>query len=269
VRNSSEWDPAFLNGSPMFEPLRFYGEHLPKTAWPTVDDLNRLIRFGGEIFSHSNAAIHFVNQASSPSAFAERYEPKIYLQGAVSTRSGNWHDLFNALVWLTFPKTKAAINKRHYFELKRQEINQEKNRGPLQDLLTLFDESGAVVVCADSELAGLLKNAKWKELFWQRRQQVILQMQFYLFGHALYEKALRPYRGMTGKIFILMVENNFFTKAVKQKIEAVDLLLAELILSKELSELKREFFPLPLLGVPGWTVENETEIYYDDKSYFR
>lgn len=29
-------------------------------------------------------------------------------------RPFDWHDLFNALVWMTFPTTKAVINARHY-----------------------------------------------------------------------------------------------------------------------------------------------------------
>jgi hypothetical protein len=34
--------------------------------------------------------------------------------GEVATRPGNRHDFFNALIWLAFPRSKAAINRRHH-----------------------------------------------------------------------------------------------------------------------------------------------------------
>ena len=38
------------------------------------------------------------------------YEQRIYTTGRVSTRPDNWHDLFNALVWVRFPNIKTAMN---------------------------------------------------------------------------------------------------------------------------------------------------------------
>jgi hypothetical protein len=34
------------------------------------------------------------------------YETRIWARGEVETRPGNWHDFFNALVWLSFPLSK-------------------------------------------------------------------------------------------------------------------------------------------------------------------
>jgi hypothetical protein len=42
------------------------------------------------------------------------YEGHIWASGQVPTRcdtAGAWHDLFNALVWLSFPRTKARLNR--------------------------------------------------------------------------------------------------------------------------------------------------------------
>jgi len=75
----------------------------------------------------------------------------------------------------------------------------------VRDTNTLLDESGVVIPCADSELAELLRDFRWKELFWQRRERVQNSMGIYLFGHGLYEKALRPYIGMTGQGLLLPV----------------------------------------------------------------
>ena len=72
-------------------------------------------------------------------------------------------------------------------------------------MLTLLDESGVLVACADPELARLLRDFRWKELFWHNRERLAAAMGFYLYGHGLYEKALRPYIGMTGQGLILNV----------------------------------------------------------------
>lgn len=72
------------------------------------------------------------------------------------TRTHNWHDLFNALVWLTFPGTKTTINARHYHALIDAMLDKgaadaaqaapRSKRGSVRDVNTLLDESGVVVV---------------------------------------------------------------------------------------------------------------------------
>ena len=80
------------------------------------------------------------------------YEVGVYETGRVSTRPEALHDWFNALAWLAFPITKARINSLHARELPRES---KGRRGPLRDLLTIFDEGGAIVVCRDEELLAL------------------------------------------------------------------------------------------------------------------
>jgi hypothetical protein len=142
-------------------------------------------------------------------------------------------------------------------------------RGAVRDTNTLLDESGVIVAYADAELAELLRNFQWKELFWQRRKQVQSGMGFYLFGHGLYEKALRPYTGMTGQGLLLPVEQVFFTWPLERQLAHLDELLAGYLSSPEHCRNTRELTPLPLLGVPGWAAENENAVYYDNTDYFR
>ena len=86
-------------------------------------------------------------KAASPSAsFRPRasdpyYEVHLFETGHVQTRPDNKHDLFNALAWLAFPKTKARINAMHAAEIPRE----GGKRGRLRDMLTIFDEGGAIV----------------------------------------------------------------------------------------------------------------------------
>lgn len=185
-------------------------------------------------------------------------------------RETNWHDLLNALVWLTFPKAKAAINARHYHALTNATAEVTgSQRGAVRDVNTLLDESGVIVVCADAELALLLRDFQWQELFWRQRERVKASMGFYIFGHGLYEKALQPYIGMTGQGVVLAVEQAFFTWSMQQQLAHLDTLLADRLALPEYGSSTRELSPVPLLGVPGWIVDNECEAYYHNTQYFR
>ena len=73
---------------------------------------------------------------------------QVFETGRVQTRPDSLHDLFNALAWLAFPRAKARINALHAAEIPRE----GGRRGRLRDLLTIFDEGGAIVQCDDPEL---------------------------------------------------------------------------------------------------------------------
>ena len=110
---------------------------------PGIDALNDLMRRRAKsIVTAGGHSVRFSEQNMDPSALG--YESQIFETGSVSTRPNSMHDLFNALVWLTFPLTKAAINHRHI--AARASPTPGGNRGAAQDLLTLFDECGVFVV---------------------------------------------------------------------------------------------------------------------------
>ncbi len=264
-----DWNRNALLQSPLFFPLHPVIERLGAEAFPALEDCNALLdACHSPILTRSGHALRFVAQEYGRLPFEAQYEPRCYLKGEVYTRSNNWHDLLNALVWLTFPKAKAAINARHYRVLTEKESGSSE-RGAVRDTSTLLDESGVVIPYADEELAGLLKGFRWKELFWARRAGVQARMGFYLFGHGLYEKALRPYVGMTGQALLLRVEPDFFDWPLARRLEHLDGLLADYLDAPEHCRSTRELTPVPLLGVPGWAAENEDAAYYDNTAYFR
>ena len=265
--------------SPLFAPLHPIISALDADKYPTLQDCNVLLEaHQSPITVASGAQLRFVPQESGKLPFERRYEPRCYLHGEVPTRSDNWHDLLNALVWLTFPKAKATINARHYHALVKQgateEVESSSERGAVRDVNTLLDESGVIVVYSDNELAGLLRDFKWRELFWQRREQVRPQstqqaMGFYIFGHGLYEKALQPYIGMTGQGLLLAVESAYFSWSLEQQLAHLDTMLAAYLSDPEHWRNTRDLSPVPLLGVPGWAADNEHAAYYDNTDYFR
>jgi len=260
---SERWRGA-LN-APMFATLASFLDRLPVERFPGVADLNAITDAG--VVSGGGAPIRFVSPDPPSKAFEAQYEVRVFMKGEVQTRTDNWHDLFNALVWLTFPKSKAILNRHHYHQIEAR--LGEKLRGTARDVLTLFDEGGIVVASAEAELSTLLLEFHWKELFWHRRADVVRAMRFFVFGHAIYEKALQPYKGVTAKALILDVASDYFSAGIERQLAQLDERVATYFSDAGALRSTRQLSPLPVLGVPGWEAENENEHYYDDTSQFR
>jgi Protein of unknown function (DUF3025) len=265
-----EWDPGFLARSPMFEPLRALGGALATSGWPARQALQDLLERGAEpVTTRSGLPVRLVPAGGRMRSFEERYEARVHLKGEMVFRDRNWHDLLNVLVWLTFPRAKAALNARHFEALEAQRAAGAANRGPAQDALTLFDEGGVIVASRDKELLRLLAEWRWKELFWVNRARLQARMRFILFGHALYEKALRPFLGITGRGILLDVEPEWLAGPPGGAPGELDSRLAATIADPRKLSAARDLAVVPILGVPGWHQDNEREAFYDDQDYFR
>ena len=188
-----------------------------------------------------------------PGAKDAYYEIKVYETGRVETRPDSLHDYFNALAWLAFPRTKARINAMHAAEIPREGTR----RGPLRDLLTIFDEGGAIVKCADPELVAMLTRFEWKELFWENRDKVRAAMRIIIFGHATLEQALEPRPGITCKAI--------FVSPGADPDAAAYHWLGQLAPGAS----PRGMPPLPIFGFPGWHPEGERAEFYENRNYFR
>jgi hypothetical protein len=264
------WSKPNLLKSPLFKPLHPLLNRLACERFPTLHDCNALLgACQPPVTLQSGLPLRFVAQALGKLAFDSQYEPRCYLKGEVQTRENNWHDLLNALVWLTFPKTKSVINARHYLSMTNELLKTSSQRGAVRDMNTLFDESGVIVVSSNTELIALLLNFQWKQLFWARRKQVETEMDFYLFGHGLYEKAVSPYVGLTGQGIVREVPPAFFSWPLSERLVYLDELLANYLSLPENCRSTRELTPVPVLGVPGWVIDNDQPEYYDNISYFR
>lgn len=267
---SEAWNPDFFGQSPAFAPLQAVARGLRGLAWPGCDDFNRLLAARiPPVVNTSGMPLRFVAQAPRAAAFEDGYEPRIFLRGEVQFREHAWHDVFNALVWLTFPRIKAALNERQYRALERQRADGVRNRGPAQDALTLLDESGVLVATSDLALGELLANHAWKDLFWRRRAAVAEHMRFYLFGHGLYAKMLHPFIGVTGRGMLCLVPADFMALPLAGQLEHLDARVAARIGDPARELNVRELTPVPLLGIPGWCANNEQQRYYDNSAYFR
>lgn len=243
--------------SPLYWPLHPWLAQLPPRPdagavaalaerHPVIDGMGRRIRF----------------VPPCPDGLA--YECRIRASGEVETRPDNWHDWFNALVWLSFPQTKLAISARHVQTMTPAGAA----RGSERDALTHFDECGIVVLSSRSELLDLLRGFQWRALFVARRAEVERHMRFIVFGHATYEALLKPFRGLTAKAVLHAVDETWLSLPAAAQVAAVDALLAA-DLRSGLDVRPRDLQPLPLLGIPGVTPENADPAYYDDTWQFR
>jgi hypothetical protein len=246
---------------PIFDPLRPALEQLGgRDDWPSLERLNSLAERAA-VRTASRHEIRFV----APSAGTSGYEPLIHATGRVPTRTRNWHDLFNALVWLAFPRSKAALNALHVAEMPRE----GGRRGPVRDLLTLLDEGGVLVAYEDDVLPGLVGDFRWKELFWTRRASAANGMRLAVLGHAVLEMALRPWPGVTCKALFLRVPAELLAASTVELTRELDQRAADWLLTYAAQRTPRDVPPLPVFGYPGWHPGNERGEFYDDTRYFR
>lgn len=238
--------------SPLFSPLRPWLAQLP--AVPETDAVAALTE-RSTIFLPNGRRIRFVPPRDDGLA----YEARLWASGEVATRPDNWHDFFNALVWLSFPRAKLALSAGH--------ARAAAAAGQPRDALTHFDECG-IVVASQPELLELLRDFRWKALFVERRAEVRRSMRFFVFRHATYEALLAPFHGLTAKAILHAVDAEWLAWSGAEQVAAVDALLAADLASGCYSR-PRDFSPLPLLGIPGVTVDSENPAYYDDVRQFR
>jgi hypothetical protein len=184
------------------------------------------------------------------------YERRIEACGVVPTRE-NAHDFFNAVQWIAFPQTKAAINAAHLRHLR--DTPEVSSRSVGRDVITMIDESGVLVASEDASLLALLREFRWRSLFVTRRTDVVTHMRFALVGHGLMEKALDPFIGLTAKAVLLHISDE----------ESLDVSAARWLANDANLVATRNLAPLPLLGIPGWDRRNEDPAFYDNTDYFR
>lgn len=203
------------------------------------------------------------------------YEDHVDRTGEIPTRTGGegaLHDLYNALMWLAWPRSKATLNRLHVREAAAASPRAGPaeppgaGRGPMRDALTLFDEGGLVWACTQTDLNQMLRDFQWQTLFGAERDRVKAHVFVQVFGHALLQKLERPYKAITAHAWVLV--------APRADPASLDVSLAQAL--ETWAEASRadhrpatSFCPLPVLGLPGWCPANESPDFYRDERIFR
>lgn len=262
------WNPALLEGA-LFASLAPVLARLdwPAGRWPGHAQYQALLDDAPfPVVSGLGVPLKVCEPLPAEDGWEAGYEPRIAREGFLQTRRENWHDLFNLLVWVAFPRTKAALNRCHYQLQQARAQRGEAGRTRIEHALTQFDESGVIVMSADPELTALMHAFRWKELFWERRARVETRMACYLFGHGLLHKALAPFVGMTGKGMVVEVTAELFQAPLAERLAWLDQAVAEAV---PRLDSPADLQPVPVLGFPGFTPDNARPGYYDNTAYFR
>jgi hypothetical protein len=196
--------------------------------------------------TESGKPIRFV----PPSAADPYYEVHLFETGLVQTRPDNSHDLFNALVWLAFPRTKARINAMHAKEIPRE----GGKRGRRRDLITILDEGGAILAAAPG-IEPLVRGMEWRKLFMEHAAD----FRILVLGHATMEQALAPHPGITCKALFVDPARDLDGQAAEWLATA----------GSAPGASPKDLPALPIFGYPGWYPGNGVPAFYADQRYFR
>jgi len=271
------------------------GEYANKrTDWPTLDDYQYYLdQCVNPVKLSGVTRLKVVSQDAKPKSFAETYLARIFLRGEIQTRCQNWHDLFQILSWRLFPNTKAVLVARHFDCARQRWLKMENGtvdrgtRSVEENLLSLWDEGGLLLLSDETEIPCLLRNFQWQELFLAQRHRLPSQLRMLVFGHALFDKLRHPYIGLTANSIILPLSSSLLRLPSEELLPIVDLQLAQLLNSEGANrddndtasrasspftdrlETPRDLQPFPLLGMPGMWPGNDLAEFYHDIRYFR
>jgi len=188
------------------------------------------------------------------------FERRLVEHNELIVRPDNLHDTINALVWQRFPHIKRAISQAH---VALGAANTANGRPRRRDILTLFDEAGALIISQRDDLRTLHETHEWRRLFVDHRADFIRHCSVILFGHGTIEQlASNPHRGLTVKALWLNLLPD-------TPLAEVDLWFADQIRRDEVLHATERRLALPILGVPGWFEENRDPACYDDVDVFR
>ncbi len=197
------------------------------------------------------------------------YEQFIFQNKQIPSRA-NWHDFFNAAIWSQFPLTKNVFNELHVGQIKTEGY---KTRTAIRDKLTHFDECGLVVFTNNSQYQIDCANHHWHTLFVKNQPAWGTTMLPVIFGHAIWEMLLHPYIGLTGKVRFIEVStptlntlrHNIYDK---RNYHIADQLLMEYLLQNTVLTEKKPWLPLPILGIPNWSIFTQNDDFYANTNYF-
>jgi hypothetical protein len=239
---------------PWFTPWRELGEPIARQALQQQSVAEALNTTRAGLSLGEANEVKFVPQSALPEGQA--YEDFIFKTAQVPTRDG-LHDFFNGLCWQRFPLAKRRLNQLQAAELGAQGVR--ATRGPVRDALTLFDENVVLMHAPDAVWAAL-QARDWLTLLVDLRAQW-QQVHLVLFGHALLEKLVTPYKSITAHVYRVSNDVNPHDDATLDAWLAQDLQPAKLA--------TKPYEPLPVMGVPGWCAANADRAYYEDTHVFR
>lgn len=199
---------------------------------------------------------------SKESLGALEYERRVQT-GLIPTRDLS-HDWYNGQVWLAFPKVKQLINALHVQDVggcvEQPDRPPANGRSRLRDALTLFDESGALLLTTEWSLCTALLQHDWKTLLLDRRESWSARGRVLLLGHGLLDSMSKAHKGLCAKVVPVQVPSLDMRPPELQRL---------MLLVVEQLRGPGNLSPLPVMGIPGWFPESEAPGFYQDSAVYR
>lgn len=196
--------------------------------WPSISDYNQFKP--QNVSSWIGHPIQFILQKKERkrgNGLGTLYEPLIFLSGQVRTRPENWHDFFNALIWYTFPKSKAALNMRQFIAYDENAdfpwTMPQKHRIPEQDRMTMFDEGGCIMIHSGDQ------KTPW------------------LFGHAFYERIFYKDSDLSAYTLDITMPGHFLALSRQEQIDIIDSTLSHTLAMRETYGKSSRFYTHQIL----------------------
>lgn len=249
---------------PAFAPyLRWLGA-APFAVLPSWTELNATVCAAGQGGADATR-LRFV-AASARRESALDYERRVAERGEIAVRAGSLHDYCNALAWLAFPRTKAALNAVH---VEAPPGSAAGARAPARDAATLIDESGMLVACADEALLRRWDAREWRAAFGDLGATSAASLRAVAIGHGLLAKCVRPYPALTAHALVLPMIASRLPAAPEDFAAALDAAAAQRIADAGATWSPASLRPLPLAALPGWDRHESGAARFDDASIFR
>jgi hypothetical protein len=141
--------------SPLFDPFRPLLARLTLDPLPDAEALQAAL--GDRVAPERFEAQTKKRARGAPFVLDDLYEARIARRGVIPTRT-HVHDLMNALVWATFPRSKRALAHRQYRALVAQvgesPTSLPNARTRERDVLAMIDEGGLVRLGGETRVFG-------------------------------------------------------------------------------------------------------------------
>jgi hypothetical protein len=283
----SNWNPCFFEQGGLFDVFKPWRDWFLRhdKAFPELDSLSDAAGHCAvaPVISGGGFPVKFVRQqrilrsAKEELGWRGHYQLRIFLTGEVPSRPSNWHDFFNAWTWIFLPKLKAAINARHFHCLDESLEFPWKpsagNRNREQDMLTLFDEGGLLVVTEDDGLWNLIVQRDWRCLFLENGEKVAERVRFVPVGHALFECALKGHPKLHASCVRVRADASRFnfgdTESSRAALAEIDEYAALEMNRRAHLRSPDDLHALPIWGIRGWHPRSDDAEFISDKTHFR
>ena len=231
-----------MASSPADPPFDQLGDAAQLIDWPWDEALAALNAQAAQL----PGGLCFVEQTPALVADGLSYEQRIGECGQIAMRRDSLHDLYGALMWLAWPRSKWAI---HRGQMAGIQAHGARQRSRHQQALAHIDEAGLVLVTEDPTLIDALHAHDWAGLLGARRA-AWSQARVAVIGHALFElKRTQPHDLLAGKVIAVV-------GPASAADSALDAVVAQGIDTRRAAADPRDLPTLPLAAIPGWDPRN-------------